>query len=217
MADDTKSSDVTTLDEVLVGFQKTMARVGKRMRAALYSDSELLRASRSLYAIDGMNVTLHLRTAPETAADARDRVRVEFARSPADANLTVAFRVESRAVQELTEARLVLVSFGARFDRPAMHDLVVVALEQDGSPIADVAVLVHVTAVGKTDQKITLDACTDATGRVWIEVDATPRAVAFNHKPVDQSLPAAAEWLIHAQVPSRALVSEHVRVPGGST
>ncbi|MCC6159523.1 MAG: hypothetical protein IT350_15845 [Deltaproteobacteria bacterium] len=217
MADETKSPDATTLDEVLVAFQKTMARVGKRMRAALYSDTELLRASRSLYAIDGMNVTLHLRTEPAADAASRDKVRVVFADNPGDANLTVDFRVESRAVQELTEARLVLASYGARFDRPATHDLVAVALEPDGSPIADVAVHVHVTAVGKTVESAVFETRTDATGRLWIEIDAAARAMTFNHKPADSPLAVAAEWLIHAEMPSRALVSEHVRVPGGST
>lgn len=217
MADETKSSEVTTLDEVLVAFQKTMARVGKRMRAALYSDTELLRASRSLYAIDGMNVTLHLRTEPATDAASRDKVRVAFADSPGDANLTVDFRVESRPVQELTEARLILASYGARFDDPATHDLVVVALEQSGAPIADAAVKVHVTAIGETDSTLVLDATTDATGRLWVEVNSRTRAMTFNHKPVCELPPAAKEWLIHAEIPSPALVSEYVRVPGGST
>lgn len=219
MADDVKlpdasgPSDGTSLDEVLVAFQKTMARVGKRMRAALYSDTELLRASRSLYAIDGVNVTLHLRTERSSDPADRDRVRVAFAERESDANLSVSFRVESRAVQELTEARLILVSYGARFDRPATHDLVAVALEQDGAPIADVAVQVRVTAIGKADTALDFDARTDATGRLWIEVDAQTRVMTFNHKPVSELLPAAAEWLIHTRIPARGLVSEHVRVP----
>jgi hypothetical protein len=98
-----------TLEEVLVSFQKSLARTTLAATNAGKADPGFLLGERTLYVVDGLEVELHagVGVARRTSAAAPDRVLLDF-QAPPDARSSIRFRVTSKPITPIPGPEVVL-------------------------------------------------------------------------------------------------------------
>lgn len=103
-----------TLEEVLVGFQRSLARATRASLEAARADWEVGFGQRSLYVIDGVGVRLQAgiqaATDPSGVVQA---VMLDLGQSSNPEASTIEFRVQARPIEAIAEEQLVLADLDA--------------------------------------------------------------------------------------------------------
>jgi hypothetical protein len=99
-----------TLEEVLVAFQKSLARATRSSFEASRADAGFALGERTLYAIDGLNISLKAGCAAALGPDGKpSHVVLDFAQSPdAAGSATIDFRVQARPLEPIRGSQLIL-------------------------------------------------------------------------------------------------------------
>lgn len=98
-----------TLEEVLVAFQKSLARSSRSSLEAAQAESAFGTGDRSLYTVDTLSITLNAGFRPATSTGAPDRIEVDFD-APADQRSELQFVVEAKPLELTATARLTLAN-----------------------------------------------------------------------------------------------------------
>lgn len=108
------AAEPLTLEEVLVGFQRSLARATRASLEAARADWEVGFGQRSLYVIDGVGV--RLQAGLQVARDPSGTVQamlVDLAQSSNPDASTIDFRVQARPIEAIAEEQLVLADMDA--------------------------------------------------------------------------------------------------------
>jgi hypothetical protein len=99
-----------TLEEVLVAFQKSLARATRSGFEASRADAGFALGERTLYAIDGLNVSLTAGCAAALGPDGKpSHMVLDFAQAPASAgSATIQFRVQAQPLEATRGSQIIL-------------------------------------------------------------------------------------------------------------
>jgi hypothetical protein len=103
-----ESDDPVTLQEVLVAFQKSLARAARSAEEASRAKADFSLGDRTLYAIDGLNVELNAAVSPVSIDGVRNNhIRLDL-NAPPEERSRISFRVEARPLELETSSRIML-------------------------------------------------------------------------------------------------------------
>ncbi len=121
-----------TFDEVIVAFQKTLARAGMAAREASRRDADFVLGEKTLYIVDGMDIELKAALTPGTIDDEdADRILVDFDADASNRSI-VSFRVESRPLEALETTALQLSNLDPLNLKPDLVELGIVLIDKVG-------------------------------------------------------------------------------------
>ncbi|MBL8350357.1 MAG: hypothetical protein JNL87_08565 [Burkholderiaceae bacterium] len=184
------SSGTVTLEEVLVGFQRSLARATRNSLETARADWQVGLGQRSLYVVDSIGVTLQ--TGVIAAVDAAGQVQslsLDLGQTPAQGAATLQFSVQSRPIEALSGEQLVLADadpLGHRRPKHALRFTLIGDRHRAGPADAPRAPSwmpldgrkIAVTLIGgDTGQTETLELVTNPVGQVDLEIDAATNRV----------------------------------------
>ncbi len=152
-----------TLDEVLVAFQKTLARATRSAREVSRSDAAFATGEKTLYLVDGLDLELNAGFRPATTDDTQaDYVEVDFNAPPEDRS-TVRFRVEAKPLEPVAETTLTLSDRDPLNQEPGLLLLRAMLIGPTGrgeqaaiAPLGRKTIQVHVIADGQAADPVEL-------------------------------------------------------------
>jgi len=206
---DSKNRSIT-LEEVLVAFQKSLARSCKNVVAVGKSSEEILTGNRTLYNINSLEVELH---ADVSMHDAKgifggDRIfmsLVDPARNK-PTNTTVRFRVESHPVEAVTGAGISLSQFKPLEWRGQNYGFILRVTDQTGRSAPDCPVLVRFTAAEGRGKALEWRIATNPLGNIVFSVNAASGEIVLTEgkmikagQDIKLSFQKAKVWYIGAE------------------
>lgn len=178
MSDQSNDKDrPITLEEVLVAFQKSLARSCRNMVAVGKSNEEILSGNRSLYAIGSLDVELRADVAMHDAKGifSGDRIFLNLPEPgrASPTNTTLRFKVESRPVEAVTGAGITLSQFKPLEWQGRDCWFAVRVTDQSGRSAADCPVILRFTSEGARSVSWEWRANTNPLGNVVFSIDTT--------------------------------------------
>jgi|GEM_PF-6383093 len=107
--DDNDTQNLPTLEQVLLAFQKSMARVSQATNNASKYDPNFLTGKRSLFAVEALDIEMSagLILGSVTTDPGDDKIHVDFEASK-EARSSIKFRIEAKPLEQISGNRLML-------------------------------------------------------------------------------------------------------------
>lgn len=168
---------LVTLEEVLVAFQKSLARSTRSALETSRSEPEFATGKQPLYVVEGLDVDLStgIQARREEDDGAPEGVLLDFAASEGERS-TIHLRVEAKPLELERAARLLLADLDPLRERSPVASLRATALDEEGRPAAGRELAVHVTGEpGSTRLQVT----TNERGQVDFTIDPMRRQLTW--------------------------------------
>jgi hypothetical protein len=200
-----------TLEEVLVGFQKSLARATLAAYNVSKSDPDFSRGSRALYVTEGIEVDLRagLGIASGRPGKQPDRITVDFG-APAETRSSIRFRVGTKPLEYIKGPELVLASLDPVGESTASAHYRLYLVDVDRNPIKQHPVTLRLAPRDVDAEMFSQEFRTDDYGAITFGVERKSGSFIFRGKKFPPTQEPSIEgsvapaWLLSA----RATVKE---------
>ena len=222
--EDRDQSSLVLLEDVLIAFQKSLARVSDQTVAVSKEDPEILLGQRSLYSINSLAIELSagLEMLPARRGDP-DKIAVSFS-GPSETRSKISFQVAAKPLEPEINRQIILTRY--RQDKNALPEnqfcVWVIDLE-NSSPVflTGHPIDIHFISEGVDSDQIGLNAQTDRVGRTRFKVNPKAGTLKFEggKKSVKMTFDLKKKWFVQAQteIGDETFVSEFLALSFGAT
>lgn len=199
------------LEEILIAFQKSLARVNQNMSSVQNSELDLIAGRRTLFAIDTLDVELTLMadTSLDNWVKSCDRVWVEMSSKPELGNLKLSFRVTSKPIEPLGEPRLLLSQFKPISSKISEYWYIASWIGENNEPITDGQLKVKFLPSNPDLKPTFINIQTNAMGKAIFMVNAKNGTIFVERAKKSVNLKCISkfakseEWYINAETEGR--------------